>query len=328
MTTTRSALKAAILEGLQCTDCDRPSVDIHRPDPELGYIEGNMVPLCKGCHTAIHGNEALLSDLKLVTRLYYESQESRKRIANRVKAYGDLDIPVPMADSALDDCSALEDKFQRYVVQMLKHNGFYNAWLKHIKGIGPMLGASLIAEIGEIGRFRHVRSLWHYAGLHVVDGKATKKKRGQKSTWNGRLRTTAWKCASQFVTTRGSFGRRLYDDHKAEEVAKNEAKPDRPKGTHPNTDYKAYAAAVARGERLIPLYIDNRARRRVAKDLLRCLWAKWRKLEGLPVTEPREGTWPMAEDWVGDQANLGLRSHARSAPSPTLALFDQQGDSE
>jgi hypothetical protein len=34
-----------------------------------------------------------------------------------------------------------------------------------------------------------VRALWHYAGLHVVDGRLPRRRRGVKCTWNNELRT-------------------------------------------------------------------------------------------------------------------------------------------
>jgi len=302
MAMTKAELKQAIKEGLQCNHCDKAAVDIHRLDPEQGYIEGNMMPLCKECHMAIHNNEARLTDLRLRVRFYYDVQENRKRIANQVRAYNSLGEPLPSeAQMIIDVSKKMEEKLKRPIEALLRHEPIYNAWLKHIKGIGPMLGASLIAEIGDIGKFRHVRSLWHYAGLHVVDGSAPKRRRGQKSTWNGRLRTTAWKCASQFVRSSGSFGRQLYLDDKAFYIAQN--------------------GDLSKG------HIDNRARRRVAKDLLRCLWAKWRELEGLPVTEARIGTWPMPEDWVSDQAKVQVKSQIRTGPSLALSLFEAEGDS-
>jgi len=247
---------------------------IHRPDPEQGYIEGNMQPLCLGCHQKVHGNEAIMSDLRLVTRLYYAQQEGRKGIANRVRSYSrDMDLPVPMAEKALAESQEYEQKLQRHVAQLLKPMPIYTQWLKPIKGIGPMLAASLISEIADISRFVSVRSLWKYAGMDVQHGKAPKRTRGNKITWNPHLRTCAWKVASQFVRTNPSFGRTLYDG------------------------YKEYY--VARDGDLSKGHIDNRARRRVAKDLLRCLWVEWRTLENLPITEPQAGTWPMGRDWTG-----------------------------
>jgi len=268
----KAELKQAIADGLRCQSCYELATDIHRPDAQQGYIKGNMVPLCVPCHQAIHGNEAKLSDLKLLTRLYYEQQGSRKRIANRVRAYGALDIPVPMAESALDDTKAMEETLKRYVIQLLKGNGIYNAWLKHVTGIGPMLGASLISEMGSAERFRCVSSLWHYAGMHVVEGEAPRRKRGQKANWNAALRMTCWKVASQFVKTNGCLGRQLYDQYKNYYIERDGPEP--------------------------KWQPHNRALRRVAKDFLRCLWAAWMQAENLPVTEARKGTWPMPGDWI------------------------------
>jgi hypothetical protein len=273
-------LKAVIKsdEGAKCSriGCERGATDIHHVDGNHSNNEtSNLVATCKLCHDEVHGISAEMTDLKLLTRLFYEAQAQRKAAGNRVGAYERLGIPVPVAKQALDDAKEYEEHLQRRIRAMLKVNLFYNAWLKHVKGIGPLLAASLLSEMGSPTKFNTVSALWSYCGLGVRDGKARRRRKGEHANWNPMLKATAWKVAGSFVRSRSktAFGRQLYDHHKAYYSAKD-------------------------GDDLSKGQIDNRARRRVVKDFLRCMWVAWMQAMNLPVTEPRQGTWPMPEHWI------------------------------
>lgn len=71
-----------------------------------------------------------------------------------------------------------------------------------------------------VGVMRHprpgtgVRSFWHYAGLHVVDGKLPRRRKGQQADWNPTLRTLALKpkgIADQIIKHRTPVYRDTYD---------------------------------------------------------------------------------------------------------------------
>lgn len=270
--------------------CENVAVDVHHLDGEHSNDSPqNLAPACKLCHNAEHGITAEMSDLKLLTRLFYEAQEKRKAAANRVRAYEGLGIEVPYAHAALEDAKQYEKHLKKHVRALLRVNLFYNAWLKHVKGIGPLLAASLLAELGSPQRFNTVSALWSYSGLKVKNGEAVRRTKGEKSNWNGAVKTTAWKIGSQFVKTPNCLGRQLYEQYKAYYIERDGATP----------KWKPH----------------RRAKRRVAKDFLRCMWVAWRESMGLDVTEPKAGTWPMAEDWI---ERGGLALHIRETPTATL----------
>ena len=135
------------------------------------------------------------------------------------------------------------------------HHPLRAEWLSKVRGIGPILASGLIAWLHPISRFEYVSKLWSYSCL----APGQKRRRGQKLNCNLRIKTLAWKIATSFVKTRG-FGRKLYDESRKIVMAKH---PDWSKG-----------------------HQHNWALRRTAKLFLACLWAKWRELEGLPVTKP------------------------------------------
>lgn len=274
----KAELKAAIkAKEKLCAaiGCERVATDLHHLDEDhSNNTPRNLAPSCKLCHNAEHDITAEMSDLKLVTRLFYEAQEQRKGARERVRAYETLGIPVPMAEQAFNDAKEYEEHLLRHIKAMLRVHPFYNAWLKHVKGIGPLLAASIMSELGSPTRFKTISSLWVYSGLGTNAGKAVRRKKGQKSNWNPTLKMTAWKVASQFVKTKDCLGRNLYDEYKAYYISKDGEEP----------KWQSH----------------RRAMRRVAKDFLRCLWLAWMGCLELPVTEPWENwkPWPMPKDWI------------------------------
>jgi len=128
-------------------------------------------------------------------------------------------------------------------------------WLDRVKGIGPVFASGLIAYLAPIERFPNVSKLWKYAGL----APGQRRKRGEKFDYNPKLKTLCWKIWNTFVKI-DCFGRRLYLESKEYCRAKH---PDWTKA-----------------------HVHNWAGRRTVKIFLSCLWAEWRRLEGLPVTQP------------------------------------------
>ena len=261
-------------DGLKCGLCRvRKATDVHHDDEHHSNNQPrNLMPVCKLCHNGVHGITAEMSDLKLLVRVFYEAQDQRKGAASKVRAYHELGIAVPYMEKALEYATEYEAHLEKQLRAIMKVSPFYNEWLKHVKGIGPVLAASLMAELGSPQKFDTVSALWSYCGLSVRDGEAVRRKQGEKSSWNPALKVTAWKISTSFVKCRGSLGRELYDGYKAYYIERD----------GPDPKWKPH----------------RRAMRRAAKDFLRCMYIAWREQLGLEVTDPKPGTWPMPSDWI------------------------------
>jgi len=269
-------LRASIREGKQlcaAEGCDRIASDIHHLDHNHSNNDpSNLVPACKLCHDQEHHISADMNELKLLTREFYAVQDHRKALSNRIGAYERLGLPVTYARQALKDIEETEAKLKGYIVAMLKHDPFYNSWLKHVKGIGPLLSASLMADLGSPERFNTIGQLWAYCGEHVVDGEAPRRKKGNKSNWNGNLRMTLFKVSSSFVKNTRSFGRQLYDQYKVYYIERD----------GPDPKWQPH----------------KRAMRRVAKDFVRCLWLAWMDSRNLPTGQAHAETTVFPEHWI------------------------------
>jgi len=143
-------------------------------------------------------------------------------------------------------------------------------WMTSIRGMGEGgLAAQLLAQIDDIGKFDTVSKLWRFAGLAVIDGKRETNKPGEKSHFNARLKSICWLISDQFVKQNTPLYRDIYDQEKA-----------RLRRLHPEKIVTNGKTQYNDG------HIDNMARRKTVKIFLQHLWVIWRKLEGLPISEP------------------------------------------
>lgn len=143
--------------------------------------------------------------IKNLVKIYYDSQDFRKRAANRLRPYIDQDESIeelitiieneevvfnePFADTCLmmiKEYTRIEKKIALLISNQIKDYPIHN-WLISQKGIGPMLAGGLIGYIGDISKFDKVTSLWAYAGMGVIEICDTCKKRhihaGSKGAW-------------------------------------------------------------------------------------------------------------------------------------------------
>ncbi len=199
----------------------------------------------------------------------YNFPEVKKKYKKNLKEFskGELE-EVDKLFAFMDEAQKLEKILDKEIKFMVNLEPIYLNYLKDVKGMGHILSAGLIAWIDDIGKFATVSKLWAYSGLHVIEGNAARKTKGQKCNWNNKLKTHGWKIGEQFVKTKGKY-RNLYDKYKAYE-----------KENHPEEIKEGKKTLYTKG------HIHARAKRKVVKVFLSHLWLKWRELEGLPVSKP------------------------------------------
>jgi len=223
--------------------------------------------------------------IRQLVEIYYDVQDVRIRSFNRLRQVGEVKGVNP------DILKQLENQIKDYIAAEVKDIPIVRVFLKPIKGIGPILSGGLLAWL-DPHKADHASSFWRYCGLHVVDGEAVKRKKGQKLGFPVRLRVLTWKIAKSFVRTRTPFYRDIYDEAKVKENEKLGnpiADPQNcPLYAQCVERLKQKAERTQQSIKKLPCkqHIDYRAMRKMVKRFLADLWAAWRKLEGLPVSEP------------------------------------------
>ncbi len=129
------------------------------------------------------------------------------------------------------------------------------------------------------------RSLWHYCGLHVFDGRSPRKRKGARVSWNPRARTSVLQpdgIADQIVRQRVPHYREVYDQ------AKERLTKERGAVLGREID-KSHGSAITNGagverrreidrtDGLRPIQIEERARKIAAKRFLGDLLRAWKE---------------------------------------------------
>lgn len=257
--------------------------------------------------------------LKLVVRRMYDAQKLRiqsdlrmqRLIREGIVLEAVIEATFAKAKKLEEDT---EKEYERIIRGLIRDIPVVTRWLVGVRGIGPRLSGLLVGLIGDIERFPTVSKLWAFAGLHVIDGHAVKRAKGQKANWSAELKTTCWKAAQSFVKSGGRYREMIYDPYKKYLVARELAKgnviwkggageeeiegSDTPPGKYkPAFVPKASAAELTEGLLGVVLVapprpewtlgrINNMALRRTAKMFLSHLWHVWREIEGLSTAGP------------------------------------------
>ena len=132
-----------------------------------------------------------------------------------------------------------------------------------------------------------VRSLWHYLGLHVVEGKLPKKRKGQRVSWNPIGRTVCLQpggIAEHIVRQRVPVYRDAYDVAKErlfrERGAAEPRDVDGPIGSLPDVAEIGQANAIGSVSGLRPIQIEARARTIAVKAFVADLLVEMKRLAG------------------------------------------------
>jgi hypothetical protein len=209
-------------------------------------------------------------------KAYKTIQAARVQMSNRVWHKGEGIIQ--QIEEELEERE--KDLFKKLNEELDKRR-IWRDWLSKISGIGPVISAGIIGYVEKVGldRLRYPSSLWHFAGLHVLEnGVAPRFERGKKVDYNPELKKIfIGYAATSFVRQRTPPYRRLYEEEKARQLSLTFA-PGELKKRYPW--YKASETKLRAG------HAELRARRKVAKIFALHLWLVWRAMENLPLSMP------------------------------------------
>jgi len=114
-------------------------------------------------------------EVQYLIKHFYRIQEHRMAFASQIRALQKAKLPTNPLDGYLEDLWTMEKKIGSDLTKSVKQEPLWN-YLKKVKGIGPIIAASLINLI-DFKKAKHVSSLWKYAGLDVVEGEGRTRKK-------------------------------------------------------------------------------------------------------------------------------------------------------
>lgn len=160
------------------------------------------------------------AEVRFLCDAYYQMQSNRIRADGQIRSMKPNGEPHAVLDWLSNKSSRLEAQVKAAlgVYCMSQHVG---RWSRSVKGIGPVLGAGLMAHI-DITKAPTVGHIWGFAGLDPTKKWEKKTKR----PWNAFLKTLCWKIGESFVKVSGrqdAFYGKIYLERKALEIANNDA---------------------------------------------------------------------------------------------------------
>lgn len=215
--------------------------------------------------------------IRNLVEIYYDVQDVRICTFNRLREVGEVKGVNPK------NLKKLEKEIRDYIEVYVNAQPIWDVFLEDTRGIGAILAGGMISWL-DPHKADHISSFWKYCGLHVQNGEAIKRKRGAKLDYNPRMKTFAWKIGDSFIKQRTPFYRDIYDEAKVKYDEKLNHPIKNPKNC-PN--YEKCMKRLKKAKKpACKLHIHRMAMRKMVKRFLGDLWLVWRKLEGLPTSEP------------------------------------------
>lgn len=124
----------------------------------------------------------------------------------------------------VEKLQAMEESAIKHLERQVRKNPL-GPWISRQKGVGYKQAARLLAAIGDPywhaaeNRPRLVSELWSYCG----HGGESRRKRGEKVTWNPGAKMRTWNIANSCIKTKGHY-REVYDARREETFEKDHSK--------------------------------------------------------------------------------------------------------
>jgi hypothetical protein len=173
--------------------------------------------------------------------------------------------------AATADLAVTEHAIDLQLVRLARQH-YLSGWVSQAPGIGLPGFARLLGVTGPLDRFATVSRLWAYLGMHVDDGVAPRRRRGQRANWSAQGRVVAHQLAVAIVRVRRGRYRAAYDRKKAEYLARPRTGPSACPFGQAHTNKKGLPVTCGL------MHAHMAAERYAVKLLLRDLWVAWRRV--------------------------------------------------
>lgn len=249
----------------RCVLCDEKLTDryhthIDRIDPGAdggAYIIENCQLICLKCEWEKEGIEpdSRYPELRALYNAYRFFQNGHRSDERRLMAYdGDIKGTTKSPYVTADVREAL---IEHHAFALGKFKDAEKALKKAVREMGEWewmkdaygmteITAAFLLSHVDIAKAKYPSSIWHFFGFTPKDSAGVKGRNPGK----GKLRSALWAALGLTLINKNGPYRPIYDTYRAREVG------------------------------------DKQARFRLIKLWLSHLWDRWRRYEGLPVTEP------------------------------------------
>lgn len=209
------------------------------------------------------------TEARFLVDSYYTAQSNRIRYDNQVRSMTKDGEPNLVLSYLSLQATKQEDIIKKALdAYTIDHP--VGAWLRTIRGIGPVTAAGLLAHI-DISKAHTAGAIWKFAG---IDG-STSWEKGQKRPWNADLKTLCYKIGESFVKTSNkddSVYGKMYKERKIRETEMNERGDFRESALR-ELNSKNYGRETSTRKylengKLCPAHIHARARRYAVKMFL------------------------------------------------------------
>lgn len=217
--------------------------------------------LCDLHHAEKHGISPKKSELKRLVILRDRAIKIRNARENQKRGLSRIEYIVPESwDKEIETWNKEIKDLEKLIKKLVEEYPIWK-WLKTIKGIKTNTAAKLVSHI-DITNTPTVSALWRYCGLdptHIKRRKKISQKEALKYGSPYLKKELAGVLGESFIKSRTPTYRKMYDEEKEKQIAKN---------------------------KLTKGHAHRRAIRKMIKTFLKDFWLKWRKLEKLPVGKP------------------------------------------
>lgn len=150
-----------------------------------------------------------------IGKVYQDVQKIRIALSNKTwAAEAGRSAAVPKVfETMIQQLEDIEKQLMKVGTDELKYHPAW-PWLSKVKGLGTTLAVQLLGHIGDIGRFETVSKLWRYAGLGVINGRAERKRQGEKLHYKPQFKTLMYKIGESFIKTKSPY-KKIYDEKKS-----------------------------------------------------------------------------------------------------------------
>ena len=224
-------------------------------------------------------------ELRILVESFYDMQKLRIAMGNRVFAYGKAGLLESInPEPSLVKLKEAEHELEKEIAAVVINHPLWNVWFKDVKGIGKIMAAGLIAWRDDISKASTISAFWKYHGLAPSQSKRHK---GEKLDYNPKAKTHAWKCGMQLLKAKGHYTD-IYYDSKAKYEAREDIKEKHEHiiGYVLRNGKKVPKYEAEGGMKSYKLHIHYMALRKMIKRFLADTWVAWRRVEGLPVSDP------------------------------------------